>query len=66
MTITEVSDAIGEKVIYNGKEHVLTACIKRRDAKGSIYFQAEVVDKRTNTAYICRPGDLVMGKEEGK
>lgn len=58
MDRNNVKKNLNKDVIYNGTEYLLTACIFRLKADGSLYCQAEIKDKSANSILICRLEDI--------
>lgn len=53
MKIGDVKKALNRKVWFRDAEYVLTGCMIRKDVKtNQFYYQAELLDKRTNNSVV--------------
>lgn len=60
MNISQVKRSLERKVLYNGLECTLKACVIRKDVvTGQFYYQAEIKDLKASSALLyCSLEDL--------
>jgi hypothetical protein len=58
MEIKEIIPNLNRAVIYNGSEYKLTGSIVRKDERGNIFYQAEILDKNNNSICITKLEDI--------
>ena len=56
--VKEIMPNLNKLVRYNGSTYTLTAGIVRRDKRGKIFYQAEILDKNQNSVCITRLTDI--------
>ena len=54
MNVKEIIPNLNEPVVYDGRTYTLTGSIIRKDSKGNLYYQAEILDKNKNSICIVR------------
>lgn len=63
MNISQVKKNLGEKVLYKGKEYLLSGCIIRTNGQ-TFYYQAEIQDLTAiHSVIICKLDDIVEVSE---
>ena len=58
MELKDIIPNLNRTVIYNGSEYTLTGSIVRRNKQGTIFYQAEILDKNKNSICIVRLEDI--------
>lgn len=58
MELKEIIPNLNRPVVYNGSAYILTGSIVRKDKKGKLYYQAEILDKNKNSICIVKLEDI--------
>jgi hypothetical protein len=58
MEIKEIIPNLNKTVLYKGYEYKLAGSIIRKDKQGNIFYQAEILDKNSNSVCITRLEDI--------
>jgi hypothetical protein len=58
MEVKEIVSNLNKKVMYCDSEYTLTGSTIRKDSKGSVFYQAELLDKNNNSICIVRLEDV--------
>lgn len=63
MEIKEIIQNLNNNVIYEGSEYTLTGSTVRKNEKGQVYYQAELLDKNKNSICIVKLEAVEIWKE---
>lgn len=58
MEVKEIIPNLNRAVIYNGSEYQLISSTIRKNEKGKIFYQAELLDKNKNSICIVKLEDV--------
>ena len=58
MEVKEIIPNLNRAVIFNGSVYKLTGSIVRKNEKGKIFYQAEILDKNKNSICIVKLEDV--------
>ena len=58
MEVKEIIPNLNKAVIFDGSEYTLTGSTIRKDKRGKIYYQAELLDKNKNSICIVKLEDI--------
>ena len=61
MEVKEIIPNLNKKVIYDGSEYTFTGGTIRKDEKGRIFYQAEILDKNKNSVCVVKLEDVEIG-----
>lgn len=58
MEVKEIVPNLNKKVLYGDSEYTLTGSTIRKDKKGNVFYQAELLDKNKNSLCIVKLEDV--------
>ena len=63
MDVKEIVPNLNRAVVYNGSIYKLTGSIIRRNERGRLFYQAEILDKNNNSVNIVSLEDIEIKEE---
>ena len=63
MEVREIIQNLNRQVFYGGSEYKLIGSTIRKNAKGEIFYQAELLDKNKNSICTVKLEDVIITKE---
>jgi hypothetical protein len=58
MEVKDIVPNLNRAVTFNGSEYKLTGSIIRRNERGRLFYQAEILDKNSNSVNIVSLEDI--------
>ena len=58
MEVKEIIPNLNRTVFYDGSEYTLVGSTIRKNARGELFYQAELLDKNKNSVCTVKLGDV--------